>query len=120
MRAAAELHALNFFRPIPKDIFHPRAHKGEVAGGVHHKDQVWETVDQAASKFLLLVEATLHFAAFGYIHQSAVIANDTATGVSYSPRGIQTDERPAILARERNFAPLNHGLILHLLPEGPA
>src|SRR6266446_10792070 len=117
MRAAAELHALNFFRLIAKDIFHARAHKGEVAGGIHHKDQVRETVDQTASKFLLLVEAALHLAALRNIHQRAVIANDAAASVAYRPRGIQADERLAVLAHQRNLAPLNHWLIIYLLAE---
>src|SRR5258706_7172236 len=118
MRTATKLDTQHFLLLVSEDVFHARADKRVMAGAIDHEYQVREAVDQPAGKFLLLIEASLHLAALGNIHQGAVIANDAAAGVPYRSRGIQADERPSILARERNFASLHHGLIIDFLAKG--
>src|SRR6267154_2008745 len=59
MRSTAKLQILHFFRLITEDVFHSWTYKGVVPAAIHHKNQVWETVDQAAREFLLLVKAAL-------------------------------------------------------------
>ena len=99
VRAAAKLQILRFFRLVTQDVFDARADKGVMAGGIHHKYEVWKTVDQPAGEFLLLVEAPLHLAALRNIHHRSMVANDAAVCVPYGPCGVQTDQRPSILTR---------------------
>src|SRR5712664_2801493 len=112
VRAAANVPILGFFGVVAQDVFHARADKRVMAGGIHHKYEVWKTVDQPAGEFLLLVETPLHLAALRNIHQSAVVANDAAVCVPYGPRGIQADQRPSILARQGNLAALHQRLTI--------
>src|SRR5882762_6817562 len=117
MRPATKLKILRFFLLVAKNVFHAGADKGVVAAAIHHKDQIRETVDQAPREFLLLVQAALHLSALGDVHQRSVIANDTPARVAHGAGSIETDQRPSILARERDLAPLDHRLSIHLLAQ---
>src|SRR5712675_3071688 len=117
MRAAAKLKILRFFLLVTEDVLHSRTDKGVVPAAIHHKDQIRETVDQAAREFLLLVQAALHLPALGNVHQRPVIANDTTVSVAHGAGSIETDQRPSVLARKRNLAPLDHRLAIHFFAQ---
>src|SRR5260370_13144056 len=118
VRAAAKIPILGLFWVVAQDVFHARADKGVMPGRIHHKYEVWKTVDQPAGEFLLLVQAPLHLAALRNIHYGSVVANDAAVCVPYGPRGVQTDQRPSILARQGNLAALHQRLTIDLLTKG--
>src|SRR5882762_9148985 len=117
MRAAAKLQILHFFRFVTEDVLHSRTDKGVVPAAIHHKDQIRETVDQAAREFLLLVQAAFHLPALGNVHQRPVIANDTPVSVAHGAGSIETDQRPSVLARKRNLPPLDHRLAIHFFAQ---
>src|SRR5208337_1299069 len=68
MGALAEGYADGFRVLITEDFLDPGAGKGVALAGIHHEDQVGETVDEAASEFLLLVKAFFDGAALGDVN----------------------------------------------------
>src|SRR5713101_7046198 len=120
MSTATKLHLQDFFGIEAENFFHARAYKRVLAAGIQHQDKVGEADHQAARKFLLLVKAAFHLAALGDIHYSAVIANHVAGGIAHRASGVQANDLAAILPRESNLAPLDHRLVVHLLPQGAA
>ena len=97
---------------IAENFLEPGADKGVVLVGIDDEDKVGETVDKAASEFLLFVEALFHVAALGDIHDGALIADHVAGGVANGGGGVQANEGLAILAAQSDFVALGRGLAI--------
>src|SRR5260370_823139 len=117
MSTATKLHLQDFFGIVAENFFHARAYKRVLAAGIQYQDKIGEADHQPARKFLLLVKAALHLAALGDVHYSAVIANHVAGGIAHRASGVQANDLAAILARESNLAPLDHGLVVTCSPK---
>src|SRR5579859_325481 len=120
MRAAAEFQLHGFFLVVAENFFHARTHKRVMASGIRNENEIGVTVHQAAGKFLLLIEAVLHLAALGDVHDRTVVANHVAGGVAHGASGVQANDLTAIFAGESNLAALDHGLAVDLLAQGAA
>src|SRR5712691_5961401 len=117
MRAAAKFHALRFFEVVAENLFAARAHKSVAGGTIENQDEIRKAVDEAARKFLLLVEAAFHFTALGDVHERALISQDAAAVVANGRSGIQTNDGRSILADQGNFTALNDRLAIDLFLE---
>ena len=118
--AFAERAPIVFLGIVAENFFHARAGESVLALGIQDEDQVGEAVDQAAREFLLLIEAALHFAALGDVHERAVIAEDAAGSVAHDGGGVEADDRVAVFADERELAALKHGLGVNFLAKKAA
>ncbi len=79
---------------------------------VDDKNQIGETVDQAASELLFLVKALFDLTLFRDIDEGALIARDFATGIANGGRSMETDDGAAILAEKRNLTAFGSWLVL--------
>ena len=120
VRAFAERAPIVFFGVVAENFFYARAGEGVLAFGIQHENQVGEAIDQAAREFLLLIEAALHFAALGDVHECAVIAEDAAGCVADDGGGVEANDRVAVFADKREFTALEHGLGVHFLAKDSA
>ena len=82
---------------------------------VQHEDEVGKVVDQAAREFLLLMEAMLHLAPFGDIHDCALIPDHLSARIANGGRAVHAHDRASVFAEKSDFAALDHGLRLELL-----
>ncbi len=114
MGAVAKFHGLRIFNVVSEDFFAARTDKGVAGRRIEHEDEVGEAVDEAAGKFLLLVEAALHLAALGDVHERALIAHHAAGIVANGSSGIQAHDGPAVLPDQGNLPALDHRLTLDL------
>src|SRR6266446_4530934 len=117
MTAVPKIHGGDFLGLEAENLFRTRADESVVGAGVEHENEIREAVDEAAGEFLLLVEAALHFAAFGDVHNRALITNNMAGVIANGSGGVQANNRCAVLADESDFAALKRGLMLDLLLE---
>src|SRR5713101_1562432 len=115
MSAMPKIHGGDFLGLEAENLFRTRADERIVSAGIEHQNEIREAVHQAAGKFLLLVKAALHFAAFGDVHNRALITNNMAGVIAYGGGGVQANDGRAVLADESDFAALEHGLKLDLL-----
>src|SRR5229473_2311314 len=113
MGAVAKFHGLRIFNVVSKDFFAARTDKGVAGRRIEHEDEVGEAVDEAAGKFLLLMEAALHLAALSDVHERALIAHHAAGVVADGSGGIQTNDGSAVLSNQGHLAALNFRLALH-------
>ena len=120
MGALAEGYADGFRVFITENFLDPGAGKGVALVGVHHEDQVGETIDEAASELLLLVKAFFDGAALGDVNKGALIADDPADGIANNGGGVQAKERLAILAAQCDLVALRRGLMMDFASEGVA
>src|SRR6266852_6107214 len=115
MSAMPKIHGGDFLGLEAENLFRTRADERIVSAGIEHQNEIREAVHQAAGKFLLLVKAALHFAAFGDVHNRALITNNMAGVIAYGGGGVQANDGRAVLADESDFAALEHGLKVDLL-----
>ena len=118
MSTVAKCHVLRIFDLVPENVFGTRTHKGVMARRIEHQDEIGEVIDEAAGKFLLLVEAALHLAAFGDVHERALIAHDAAGVVANGSSRVQAHDGSAVLANQSDLAALNHRLTFDLVLDG--
>src|SRR5712692_12008719 len=114
MGAAAKFHVLRVLDLVPEYFFASRTDKGEMARGIEYQDEIGKAIDEAAGKFLLLVESALHLAALGDVHERALIAHYAAGIVANGSSGIQAHDGPAVLPDQGNLPALDHRLTLDL------
>src|SRR5208283_5804786 len=100
MRAAPQFHLPGFFQFVSEDFSAAGTDKGVASPSINHQNQIRETIDQAVSKFLLLVEAPLHFAALGDVHECALIAQDLARAVANGGGGVEANDGGAVFAQQ--------------------
>src|SRR5216684_8893908 len=117
MGTMPEIHGGDFLRLEAENLFRTRTDESVVAAGIEHENEIREAVDQAAGELLLLVEAALHFAAFGDVHNRALITHDMAGVIANGGGGVQANNGCAVLADKTDFATLEHGLMFDLLLE---
>ncbi len=115
MGTVAKCHVLRVFDLVPENIFGTRTHKGVMGGRIEHQDEIREVIDEAAGKFLLLVEAALHLAALGDVHERTLIAHHAAGVVANGSSRVQANDGGAVLANQRDLAALNHRLTFDLV-----
>src|SRR5208337_4494531 len=120
MGALAQGFSDGFRVLITEDFLDSGAGEGVALVGVHHEDQVGETVDEAASKFLLLVKAFFDGAALGDVNYGALIADDAAAGIANDGGGVQAQERMAILAAKCDLVALRRRLMIDFAGEAVA
>src|SRR5271154_195931 len=73
MSATAKLHFLRVGNLVTQNVTDAGANESVGAGGIDDQDEVGEIVDEAAGELLLLVEAALHGAALGNVHERTLI-----------------------------------------------
>src|SRR5579859_558568 len=78
MSTSSELHIRGFGDVVAENLFASRANKSVMRVGIHDENQIREAVHEAAGKFLLLVELTLHLATGGDVQNGTLITNDAA------------------------------------------
>src|SRR6266403_3050351 len=98
MRAAAKFQVLHVFNVVPEYLFATRTDKVVVGLGIEHEDEIGEAVDEAAGKFLLLVEAALHLASLGDVHERALIAHHASGIVANGSSRVKTDDGGTVFA----------------------
>ncbi len=115
MGAPAEFHLADFVAVIAKNFQASRADKSEIGLGVQNEDQVREAVHKSVGKFLLLVQAAFNFAAFGNVHQRALIANHRTGGIANCRSGVQTSAQCSVLSLQSNFTACQYRLLVHFV-----
>ena len=115
MGAIAKIHHSDFLRFVAENLARARADESVVGVGVQHEDEVRKIVDETTGKLLLLAEAALDFAALGDIHDGALVTDDLASIVANGSGGVQAHDGSAVLAKESDFAALDHRLGLGFL-----
>src|SRR5579885_710867 len=114
MSAVAELEIRRFLRLKTEHFLDAGTDESVVRSGIENKNEVGKTGDKAPCKLLLLMEAALHFAALGDIHDGALVTGDVTGRIADGGRGIEADDGRAVLPNESDFAALDHGLALDL------
>src|SRR5271167_1096601 len=117
MRTSAELHICRFGELVTEDLAAARTDKSVVGRGIHDENQIWEAADEAAGKFLFLMELALHLASGGDVHQGTLIADHAAGSVAHGAGRIEAVDGRAILAQQSNFAALGRGLAFDFFNE---
>ena len=117
VRAFAEGETDDLGGFVAEDVFEAGADEGVAPLGIDDEDKVGEAVHQTASEFLLLVELLFHGAAFGEIHERALIADDAAGGVANGGSGVEAIDGLAVFAAERDFAAVGAGFAIDLAGE---
>src|SRR6267142_2890257 len=114
MGAMPEIDGGDFPRLVTENLLRTRADEGVVGADIEHENEIREAVDQATGKFLLLVEAALHFAPLGDVHNRALISHDMAGAIANGGGGVQANNGCSVLANEGDFAALKRRLALDL------
>src|SRR5215472_4923435 len=114
MGTAAKFQVWRFLERVAEHFLTSRADEGVMGVRVQHQDEVGKVVDQAARKFLLLMEPMLHLTPFGDIHDRALIPDYLSAGVANGGGTVHAHDRASILAEKGDFAALDHWLSLHL------
>ena len=90
---------------IAENVENLRARKGISRIGVQSDHQIGETVHQAAGEFLLAVQAALHFALLGDVHERSLIPHKFAGRIADHRRRVQGDDfAPVLLVLQGDFA----------------
>src|SRR5215469_9214644 len=114
MGTIAEDGSGGFLGVEPKDFLDFGADESVATVDVNDKNKVWETVDQAAREFLLLIETLFHGAALGDVRKSTLITNNAAGSVANSGGGIQADDGLTVFPAKDDFPALRAGLATDL------
>src|SRR5262249_42505481 len=97
-----------------------RTDKCVAAMDVQHKDHIWETINQAARKFLLLVQIALDLAARSYIHQRALVTHNFPRVVPNRGSSVEAYNWFPVFANQDDLAPLDNRLTIHLCADALA
>src|SRR5689334_25007906 len=89
MGASAELHFGVVAGLVAEDIMNARADERVMGAGIENENEIGKTIDEAAGKFLLFIEAAFNFAAHGNVHESALVADDFSGVVADGGGGIE-------------------------------
>src|SRR5882724_11186266 len=112
----SKLHFANLVASVTQHFAAPRTDECVTRFNVKNENQIRKAVDEPARKFLLFVQPAFNFAAFGNIHQRALITDDLPGGVANGGGGVQTRDENAVLAQKSDFAARQHRLAVDFLP----
>src|SRR6266481_3908041 len=107
--ALAEGKANDFGTFVAEDFLEFGADEIVPALCVHNKNEVGETVHEAAGKFLLLVKLFLDGAALRDINERALETDHATTGVANGGGGVQTIDRLPVFAAQGEFVAVGTG-----------
>ena len=97
IRAASHPLPDQFLRTETENFENLWADKRVPAIGIEGDDQVGEAVHQAAREFLFAVEAALHFALLGNIHEGSLVAHKLAGGIADRRRRVDRNHVTSLL-----------------------
>jgi len=118
--AIAEEQANGFCGFETQNFFYFGANEGVALIGIDDEDEVGKTVDQAAGKFLLLVETLFDGAALGDVDERTLVADDAASGIADGGSGVEANEGLAIFAVQGDFNAFGNGLVINFAGNGVA
>src|SRR4029077_4674110 len=100
-----------------KQLLDARANEDIAFVPVENNDGVWETVDEAAGEFLLLMEPLLHDKTLRDIHQSALVTDHDALLIAGAGARIEAVNERAVFAAQRQRHLVDGAVLFHGLRE---